>query len=145
MSVAREIETELDGLIGGGGLTLAGGWRDFYLVVDVNYVQTDLGFDDDFSALIATGRAGYNGAIGDLPAQLWLGLGSWDTAATAKGHADLGNGETLVFEADQEPHSVWMYDVGANLEFSKRFQLVVDVGFDLDGGYLVVVGPTYRF
>jgi hypothetical protein len=38
-----------------------------------------------------------------------------------------------------------MYDVGSNLEIRKSLQLVLDVGTDFDGGYFVVVGPTYRF
>jgi hypothetical protein len=38
-----------------------------------------------------------------------------------------------------------MYDVGANFEFTKKFQLVADAGFDFEGGYLLVVGPTWRF
>ena len=71
--------------------------------------------------------------------------GLWDTAATAVGHTDLPDWSRFVFEADQKPHTKWMYDVGSNLEFSRKFQLVADVGFDLDGGYLLVVGPTWRF
>src|SRR5215471_5738402 len=46
----KDVETELDGLVGGVGTTLAGGIGNFYGVVDVNYVQSDLGFDDKFSA-----------------------------------------------------------------------------------------------
>jgi hypothetical protein len=90
-------------------------------------------------------RAGYRGAVGGLPLQTWFGVGSWDTAATAIGHTDLPGGARFVFEADQRPHTKWMYDVGTNLEFSKKFQLVADVGFDFEGGYLLVIGPTWRF
>jgi len=141
----RRIPTELDGFIGGLGLALAGGYQNFFLVADVSYIQSDLGFDDNFTATIATVRAGYRGKLNELPLQMWFGVGSWDTAATAVGHTDLPDGSRLIFEADQRPHTEWMYDIGTNLEFSKKFQLVADIGFDLDGGYLVVVGPTWRF
>ena len=141
----RRIPTELDGMIGGLGFALAGGYENFFLVADASYIRSDLGFDDDFTAVIATVRAGYRGTAGELPLQTWLGVGSWDTAATAVGHTDLPDGSRFVFEADQRPHTKWMYDVGANLEFSKRFQLVTDVGFDFEGGYLLVLGPTWRF
>jgi hypothetical protein len=143
--VERSIPTELDGMIGGLGFALAGGYRNFFLVADCSYIQSDLGFDDDFTAIIATVRAGYRGKIGSLPLQIWFGVGSWDTAATAVGHTDLPGGVRFVFEADQQPHTQWMYDVGANLEFSRKFQLVADIGADFDGGYLLVVGPTWRF
>jgi hypothetical protein len=140
-----EIKTELDGFIGGGGIVLAGGYKNFYFVGDASYVQTDLGFDDAFTALIATIRAGYTGKLADFPLQMWLGVGNWDTAATASGHGSLSNGARFTFEADQKPHTLWMYDIGANLEISKRFQLFVDIGFDFEGGSLFVIGPTYRF
>ena len=141
----RRIPTELDGFVGGLGFALAGGYQNFFLVADVSYIQSDLGFDDKFKATIGTVRAGYRGKIGTLPLQMWFGVGSWDTAATAVGHADLPDGSRFVFEADQRPHTKWMYDVGSNIEFSKRFQMVADVGFDFEGGYLLVVGPTWRF
>jgi hypothetical protein len=141
----RTITSELDGVIGGLGFALAGGYGNFFLVADASYIQSDLGFDDNFSATIATVRAGYRGTVGTLPLQTWLGVGSWDTAATAIGHTDLPGGVRFTFEADQRPHTKWMYDVGANFEFSKKFQLVADVGFDFEGGYLLVLGPTWRF
>ena len=141
----RTIPTKLDGIIGGLGFALAGGYGNFFLVADASYIQSDLGFDDNFTATIATVRAGYRGTVGTLPLQTWLGVGSWDTAATAVGHTDLPGGIRFTFEADQRPHTKWMYDVGANFEFTKKFQLVADVGFDFEGGYLLVLGPTWRF
>jgi len=140
-----DIETELDGLVGGVGLTLAGGYRQFFAVVDYNYNKADLGFDENFTASIASLRAGWMGKISDHPTQIWVGVGNWDTAATAKGHGELEDGTRFSFEADQKPKTNWMYDIGASFEVSKRFQLVVDIGADFDGGYLFVIAPTYRF
>jgi hypothetical protein len=57
----------------------------------------------------------------------------------------LENGDQLNFEVEQKPHTPWMYDLGSNLEISKKLQLVLDVGADFDGGYFLVAGPTYRF
>jgi hypothetical protein len=139
------ISTELDGIVGGLGTTLAAGYRNFYFVLDASFIRSDLGFDNTFHALIASVRAGYQGKLGALPLQLWVGVGNWDTAATATGHADLEGVGRLVFEADQQPHTNWMYDIGGNLEFSRKFQVVADVGADFQGGYYVVLGPTYRF
>jgi hypothetical protein len=139
------IETELDGMVGGVGMTLAGGYKQFFAVADYNYNKADLGFDENFTASIASLRAGWMGKIHELPTQIWLGVGNWDTAATAKGHGTLENGMRFSFEADQKPKTNWMHDIGAQIEISKSFQLVVDVGADFDGGYLFVLGPTYRF
>jgi hypothetical protein len=140
-----DIETELDGLVGGVGLTLAGGYRQLFAVVDYNYNKADLGFDDNFTASIASLRAGWMGKLSGHPTQIWVGVGDWDTAATAKGHGELEDGTRLTFEADQRPKTRWMYDIGTNFEVNKQFQLVVDIGADFDGGYLFVVAPTWRF
>jgi len=140
-----DIETELDGLVGGVGLTLAGGYRQLFVVADYNYNKADLGFDEKFTASIASLRTGWMGKLQGHSTQLWVGVGNWDTAATAKGHGELADGTLLTFEADQQPKTNWMYDIGVNFEVNKRFQLVVDVGADFDGGYLFVIAPTYRF
>jgi len=140
-----ELTTDLDGVVGGVGVAVATGYRNFFLVLDASFIQSDLGFDNRFKATIATVRAGYRGRINEMPLQMWLGAGDWDTAATATGHVQIENLGQLNFEVEQHPHTRWMYDVGSNLEISKSLQLVLDVGADFDGGYFIVVGPTYRF
>jgi hypothetical protein len=141
----KVVATELEGLIGGAGMTLAGGWKNFFMVTDVSYVKTDLGFDDEFTALIASLRTGWTGNLGGVPVQIWGGIGNWDTAATAKGHVDIEGVGRLEFEADQKPKTPWIYDIGSNMTLNKRLQLFVDLGFDFDGAYVFVIGPTYRF
>jgi hypothetical protein len=140
-----KVDTELSGAVGGVGITVAGGYKNLFVVADCNYSKTGLGFDDKFTALIASLRMGYGGKIGRVPLQVWLGVSSWDTANTAKSHVDLENGSTLVFEADQGPLKKLMYDVGGNFELERSFHIVADVGVDGAGGYFAVLGPTYRF
>ena len=86
-------------------MTLAGGYKWFFVVADFNYSRADLGFDDNFTAKIGSVRAGWQGKVGGRGLQTWLGAGNWDTAATAKGHVDLEDGRRLTFEADQHPHT----------------------------------------
>jgi hypothetical protein len=145
INFTKEIKTKLDGFVGGGGLTLAAGYQEFFLLSDVNYTQTDMGFDDRFKALIATIRAGWNGRVASRPLQLWVGEGYWNTRNTAKGHTDDPGVGHIEFEADQGPVYPWIMDIGGNLEIAREFQMFLDVGFDFHGGYLVAVGPTYRF
>lgn len=145
LNFTTTVKTTLDGFVGGGGMTLAGGYGDFFLVVDTNYAQTDIGFDNSFRAVVATIRSGWNGRVNDLPLQLWLGAGYWETRNTAEGSTDVPGVGHIKFEADQGPKYPWLYDIGGSLEIRKEFHLFSDVGFDLHGGYLVVVGPTYRF
>ncbi|HXZ86685.1 MAG TPA: hypothetical protein VEI82_14470, partial [Myxococcota bacterium] len=144
-TVAANLPTVLDGFIGGLGATLAGGYKQLFAVADCNYDQIDMGFDDTFHALIASGRAGWNGRIREVPTQFWVGAGYWNTAATAKGHTDIAGVGRFEFEADQRPVRYWMYDLGGQFSFSKQFQLFIDVGTDFAGGYVFAAGPTLRF
>lgn len=143
--VDKTIDTSLDGVVGGLGMTLAAGWKSLFIVADFNYSRADLGFDDSFTARIGSIRAGWQGKANGRGLQVWLGAGNWDTAATAKGHLDLDDGRRLVFEADQHPHTNWMYELGANYMLSKRWQLFADFASDFNGGHALIVGPTWRF
>jgi hypothetical protein len=145
LTFEKEIPTHVNGTVGGAGLALAAGYESFFLVADANYIQSDLGFDNKFKGSIVTVRAGWNGRAGDVALQAWLGVGDWNTDTTVIGHVDLEGVGRLDFQADQKPHTPWMYDIGTNLQFSKRLQLVIDLGADLHGGFLIVLGPTYRF
>ena len=142
---AGTVETDLSGVVGGAGMTLAAGYGPFFIVADVNYIQSDLGFDERFKGKIATVRTGYQGKLSGLPLQLWFGVGNWHTATTVSSSVEIPGAGLLTFEADQAPHTPWMYDVGANVEINKKWQLVADVGNDLVGGWVFVIGPTYRF
>jgi hypothetical protein len=137
--------TILDGFVGGGGMTVAGGYENFFVVGDANYTQTDIRFSDRFTAIIATFRAGYRMSVAGHPLQLWVGEGYWNTRNTAKGQTDVPGLGRIEFEADQGPTHPWMTDFGTNIGFTKWFETVIDVGTDWHGGYLFVVGPTYRF
>jgi hypothetical protein len=145
MEFDTEVDTSLDGTVGGVGMTLAAGYKSFFMVADFNYNRADLGFDDRFTAKIGSIRAGWQGKVNGRGLQTWLGAGNWNTAATAKGHVDLDDGRRLTFEADQRPATNWMYDLGVNFMPTPHWQLFGDFGTDFEGGYLIVFGPTYRF
>ena len=139
------VSTSLDGFVGGAGITLAGGYGDFFMVIDSNYSQTDLGFDDRFRAFTASLRAGFQGKIGDLSAQFWTGLAYWDTENVAKGHTNVPGLGRVDFEADQGPEWPWLLDLGTNLRLARDFEFFADLAFDLHGGMIVTIGPVLRF
>jgi hypothetical protein len=135
----------LDGFVGGGGITLAGGYREFFVMADVNFTQTDMGFDDRFHALVASARTGWNGKIADVPTRLWLGVMYWDTANTAKATVEVPGRGSVSFEADQGPLHPWNASVGTSVAFSKHFECFAEYGFNLDDVQMVAAGLTFRF
>jgi hypothetical protein len=137
--------TELEGFIGGGGLTLAGGYRQFFIMADVNYSQTDLGFDDRFRALVASARTGWNGKAGPIPLRLWAGAAYWDTRNTAKATVDVPDVGSVRFEADQGPKHPWNAVVGVSSTLHRHFELFAEYGFSPGDVTFIAAGLTFRF
>jgi hypothetical protein len=139
-----EVPTQLEGSVGGLGLTLAGGYGPFFMAFDVNEAKADLGFDDRFKAVITSVRAGWNGEVGSRPLRSWLNVTYWDTFAVAKGSTADPDGGTLSFEVDQGP--VYAYTYGAGVSYSPRkwMELSIDVGTDFHGGWYMAVVPVVR-
>jgi hypothetical protein len=139
------IPTALDGVVGGGGITLAAGYAEYFLTVDAIYAQTDIGFDDAFKAGVVSVRSGWNGKAGRLPLQAWLGGTYWNTTTIAKGSTDVPGVGHIQFEADQGPVHPSNWDIGTSLWFGKNWQVVADYGFDFHDVHIVTLGAVFRF
>lgn len=136
---------ELEGFVGGGGLTLAGGYRQLFAMLDANYSQTNLGFEDNFRALIVSSRAGWNGRIGPVPLRLWVGGAFWDTANTAKSTVEVDGVGSVRFEADQGPKHPWNALVGTSAAIHKYVDLFAEYGFNGGDVTYFAGGLTFRF
>lgn len=144
-SVEVTAKTDLDGFMGGAGLTLAGGYRQFFVLGDLNYSQTDIGFDDRFRALIGTIRTGWNGKILDVPTRLWVGAMYWGTRSTAKATLDVPDVGSVKFEADQGPVHPLNPVVGGSVSLFRRLDAFVEYGFNGKDVQAVSAGLTFRF
>jgi len=140
-----EIPTQLDGFVGGVGITLAAGFAEYFLTVDGTYAQTDIGFDDAFKAGVVAIRTGWNGRIRSRNAQVWLGGTYWNTTTTAKGSEDVPNVGHVVFEADQGPLHDTNWNLGTNVWFGKSWQAVADYGFNFDDVHILTLAGVRRF
>jgi hypothetical protein len=138
-------KTELEGFMGGGGLTLAAGYRSFFVMGDVNYSQTDIGFDDRFKALIGSVRTGWNGKILDVPVRLWVGGVYWGTRSTARSSVDVVGVGKVAFEADQGPEHPLNAMIGAQVTLFKRWDLFAEYGTNAKDVQTIAAGLTFRF
>jgi len=139
------VPTKIDGSVAGLGLTLAGGYKAFFIAGDVNGARADLGFDDKFKAVISSGRFGWFGKIGGHPMRVWANATYWSTFATAKGSVVDTDGSTLNFEVDQGPKYPWTYGAGFNYNVRPWADMSVDVGSDFHGGWYIALVPVFRF
>jgi len=138
-------KTELNGFLGGAGLTLAAGYKNLFLLGDINYSQTDIGFDDRFKALIGSVRTGWNGKVLDTPVRLWVGAMYWGTKSTAKATVDVPNVGRVSFEADQGPTHPVNPMVGASTTLFRRWDAFIEYGFYPPDIQTVAAGLTFRF
>jgi hypothetical protein len=104
-----------------------------------------MGFDDEFRALVASTRAGWNGKIGKIPTRLWVGAMYWDTENTASATVTIPDVGLVSFEADQGPAHPWNASVGASVAFSRHWEWFAEYGFNLDDVRVFATGLTFRF
>jgi hypothetical protein len=139
------VPTDIEGSVGGVGLTLAGGYGPYFMTYDVNFDQADLGFDNRFKAVISSIRGGWNGKAGVRPLRLWASVTDWNTFATATGTVADPDGGTLSFEVDQGPAYRTTYGAGGQYSWRPWLELAVDGGIDGHGGWYVAIVPVFRF
>jgi len=139
------VPTKLEGTVKGLGVTLAGGYKDFFGALDVNYAKADLGFDERFKATITSARAGWNGTANSRPLRVWANLTYWDTFAVARSTVPNPDGGTLTFEVEQGPKHPWTYGAGFSYSPKKWFDFNLDLGVDGHRGWYVAIVPVIRF
>ncbi len=143
-SIPIDVTTRIEGPTVGLGLTLAGGYKQAFATLDVNFSETNLGFDDNFRATIASLRTGWNGKVHGIPVRLWTGVTYWDTFATASGTAGTRLG-SVRFEADQGPANPWNPVFGGLVTLHDNFDLLFELGTNFGDVQTLTVGLTYRF
>jgi len=137
--------TSLDGYAAGGGGTLAVGYKQIFLMVDANYSEADMEFDERFTAITASSRVGWHGKIGSVPVRVWAGGAYWETENTAKSTVSVPNVGTIKFEADQGPRNPWNGVVGTSVVLHRRWDVFFEYGFNFDDVNIVATGLTVRF
>lgn len=137
----------LDGIVFGGGATLVGGYKDFFLSLDANINHADMGgnFDQTIDVRLYSVRTGWRGQVGKAMMNLWIGGMYWDSERKISGSLPLEGGDVINFEVLQGPKNPFNMDLGMNVEVSRAFQMVVDYGFNLDDFQMLTLSFAYRF
>lgn len=130
----------------GFGVVLAGGYMNYFMTIDANYIYSDLGdrFDTRFEGQIYNARAGWKGKINTHNTRIWLGASYWDTEREMSGSVPVG-GQTVNFSVVQKPVNPGNVSLGFNYEFTKKVNMVMDYGFNLDDANIFLISLNYRF
>lgn len=160
----QDINFTLDfkGMTWGGGFTLAGGYQNWFALVDTNYTRTDFDIlDGSISATTISPRVGYRfqfqGPQGPSHLGVWIGTMYQDVQQEFKGNlADLNMPAALQplinavnqdgegrFDVKQHLSSPWNMLVGAQYEITPHFNLLTEIGFNERNSFFLA--GEYRF
>lgn len=160
----KDIDFQLDfkGQTYGAGFTLAGGYKNWFGLVDTNYTRTDFDIlDGEISALTVSPRVGYRfelqGISGPSHLSLWVGAMYQDVQQEFRGSlSDLHMPAQLQplintvnkddqgrFDVKQHLTSPWNTLLGAQYEITQNFNVLTEIGFNERNSFFVA--GEYRF
>ena len=146
----------------GGGLTLAGGYKAFFLTLDANYttgpiVSANKGQigDKPIESFTFAPRLGMliseGGRLGT--GSIWIGGMCLKATSEIRDSIDVSNRpllahligrDALNFSIHVEPKDQWNLLIGGNWEFNKRWSMTAEVGGVFDR-FHVITAVMYRF
>lgn len=143
---------DYNGTTFGGGLTLAGGYKDFFGSLDVNYTQSNIDVvDGEIKTLTVSPRIGVlvdPAAIkGSLA--LWVGAMYMDYKQTVTDDINLNELDSRLpsveidFEIDVKNEEHWNLLFGGLWEITKRWQVMAEGG--VGNRRQVILGAFFRF
>ncbi|KMJ44376.1 hypothetical protein AB204_14590 [Xenorhabdus khoisanae] len=150
----------------GAGFTLAGGYNQFFAVLDTNYTRTNFDIlDGDISALVISPRLGYEFVFnplfegqGNTKVQLWAGAMYQDITQRFKGDVSKLNKlpsqisgwlgliaaqSDIKFDVEQHLAHKWNNTVGARVEITRNFNILSEVGFGNRNSFFI--SGEFRF
>ncbi|MGB5293289.1 MAG: hypothetical protein WBN41_17730 [Lysobacterales bacterium] len=127
----------------GYGTTIAGGYKDFFGMVDMNWTTADLDISlTDAKAKVISSRIGWNGKLGKFTGVLWLGVMYQDISQTLDLPLDIGE-NTLIVTIDQSTQEAYNYLIGGQWDINRSFSILAEFGFGKRKSQMLNL--TYRF
>jgi len=148
-----KVQVNLTGITYGGGMTLVGGYKNYFAALDTNYtisaLQGDLVFGNrlspDVRALLCSLRLGWRKLLGVSQLSIWAGETYWDTTNTIRGNPDIPVLGKVGFSLQESTKKPWSTHIGTLIEITKTFQFMVDVGSNFSGLFCITPAFIYRF
>jgi hypothetical protein len=155
-----QFNLEYDGLVYGGGMTLAGGFKPtadrntvIFGVADLNYTITDLNFttsgvdtDSELYTFVFTARIGVrdllieDSSFGPVHGSIWVGTMFQKVDESLVGQFPALD---LSFAIQQEIKQPWNFVFGGRVELGNHFELMFEAG--LGERQSILVGAVVRF
>ena len=135
------IDYEAD--ITGFGTTVAGGYKDFFGMIDANRTKADLDISTtDADATVVSARIGWNGKLGGFTGVLWVGAMYQDIEQTLDLQIDIGD-DILNVSIEQATQVDYNYVIGGQWDINRSFSILAELGFGDRTSQMLNL--TYRF
>jgi hypothetical protein len=129
--------------ITGFGTTIAGGYKDFFGMIDMNRTKADLDISStDADATVISSRIGWNGKLGGFTGVLWVGVMYQDISQTLDLKLDVGD-ENLLVSIDQSTQEAYNYLIGGQWDINRSFSILAELGLGERESNMLNI--TYRF
>ena len=127
----------------GYGTTIAGGYKDFFGMIDFNWTTADLDISlTDAKAKVISSRIGWNGKLGGFTGVLWVGVMYQDISQTLDLPLDIGE-DTLLVTIDQSTQEAYNYVIGGSWDINRSFSILAEIGIGKRTSQML--NFTYRF
>ena len=126
--IDTQFDISYDADVTGWGTTIAGGYKDFFGMIDYNRTTADLDISlTDAKATVISARIGWNGTIGGFSGVLWVGTMYQDIAQTLDLLLDIGEDDLLV-TIDQSTQEAYNYVIGGQWDINRSFSILAELG-----------------
>lgn len=127
----------------GYGTTVAGGYKDFFGMIDANRTRADLDISrTDAEATVVSARIGWNGKLGGFTGVLWIGTMYQDIEQTLDLEIDIGD-DILDVSIEQATQVDFNYVIGGQWDINRSFSILAELGFGDRKSQMLNL--TYRF
>lgn len=127
----------------GFGTTIAGGYKDFFGMVDINWTEADIDISQtDAEATVISSRIGWNGKLGWFTGVIWVGAMYQDISQTLDIPLDIGD-DIVLISIEQATQASTNYLVGGQWDINRSFSILAEIGFGKRESQML--NFTYRF
>lgn len=142
-SVDTTFKLDYKANVRGYGTTIAGGYKDFFGMIDLNWTTADLDISlTDAKARVISSRIGWNGKLGGFTGVLWVGVMYQDVSQALDLPLDIGE-STLLVSIDQSTQETYNYVAGGQWDINRSFSVLAELGFGKRKSQMLNL--TYRF
>jgi hypothetical protein len=131
----------------GFGGTLAGGYKSWFILADINYGQTwPDELDNSVSLLFLSARTGLSWKPRPRHSlRGWLGAAYLDSKSTLTVNTLSSLLSDLTVRVEQHPENPWTLQTGLMLGLDRKLDLLAEVGTNFGDAFISILSVTYRF